>query len=87
MHFGYYLEPIPVSVGTIMSGAKSITASPTGSPLALRQLLQFAARKNIAPQIELFPMSQLNEAIERLRIRSFKIVDIRYRIVLKADFD
>ena len=28
-----------------MSGAKSVTASPTGSPLALRQLLQFAARK------------------------------------------
>jgi uncharacterized zinc-type alcohol dehydrogenase-like protein len=83
MHFlGITLEPIPVSVGTIMSGAKSITASPTGSPLALRQLLQFAARKNIAPQIELFPMSQLNEALERLHSGQ-----ARYRIVLKADFD
>ena len=35
----------------------------------------------IAPQIELFPMSQLNEAIERLHSGQ-----ARYRIVLKADF-
>nr|BAB12270.1 NADP-dependent alcohol dehydrogenase [Acinetobacter sp. M-1] len=83
LHFlGVTLEPIPVSVGAIMGGAKSVTSSPTGSPLALRQLLQFAARKNIAPQVELFPMSQLNEAIERLHSGQ-----ARYRIVLKADFD
>ncbi|HRB83815.1 MAG TPA: alcohol dehydrogenase, partial [Acinetobacter johnsonii] len=48
---------------------------------ALRQLLKFAARKNIAPQIELYPMSQLNEALERLHSGK-----ARYRIVLKADF-
>ncbi|MEK5744793.1 alcohol dehydrogenase, partial [Acinetobacter variabilis] len=55
--------------------------SPTGSPAALRQLLKFAARKNIAPQIELFPMSEINAAIERLHSGQ-----ARYRIVLKADF-
>lgn len=59
-----------------------MTGSPTGSPAALRQLLKFAARKNIAPQIELFPMSQINEAIERLHSGQ-----VRYRVVLKADFD
>jgi D-arabinose 1-dehydrogenase-like Zn-dependent alcohol dehydrogenase len=37
--------------------------------------------QKIAPQIELFPMSQLNEAIERLHSGQ-----ARYRIVLKADF-
>jgi uncharacterized zinc-type alcohol dehydrogenase-like protein len=55
-----------VPVGALISGAKSVTGSPTGSPAALRQLLKFAARKNIAPQIELYPMSKLNDAIERL---------------------
>lgn len=82
LHFlGLTLEPVPVSVGSLIGGAKSVTGSPTGSPAALRQLLKFAARKKIAPQIELFPMSQLNEAIERLHSGQ-----ARYRIVLKADF-
>ncbi|WP_130803849.1 NADPH-dependent aldehyde reductase Ahr [Acinetobacter ihumii] len=81
-HFlGLVLEPVAVPVGALIGGAKSITGSPTGSPAALRQLLQFAARKNIAPQIELYPMSKLNDAIERLHSGQ-----ARYRIVLKADF-
>ena len=83
LHFlGLTLEPVPVSVGSLIGGAKSVTGSPTGSPLALRQLLKFAARKNIAPQIELYPMSKINDAIERLHSGK-----ARYRIVLKADFE
>lgn len=83
LHFlGLPLEPISLAAGALIDGAKSVTGSPTGSPLALRQLLQFAARKNIAPQVEVFPMSQLNSAIERLHSGQ-----ARYRIVLKADFD
>lgn len=78
---GLTLEPIPVSAGSLISGSKSIAGSSTGSPATLRQLLKFAARKNIAPQIELFPMSQVNTAIERLHSGQ-----VRYRIVLKADF-
>ena len=82
VHFlGLVLEPVAVPVGALISGAKSVTGSPTGSPAALRQLLKFAARKNIAPQIELYPMSKLNDAIERLHS-----CHARYRIVLKADF-
>ena len=78
---GLVLEPMQISAGTLIGGAKSVTGSPTGSPAALRQLLKFAARKNIAPQIEVFPMSQLNQAIEHLHSGQ-----ARYRIVLKADF-
>lgn len=82
VHFlGLVLEPVAVPVGALIGGAKSVTGSPTGSPAALRQLLTFAARKNIAPQIELYPMSKLNDAIERLHSGQ-----ARYRIVLKADF-
>jgi uncharacterized zinc-type alcohol dehydrogenase-like protein len=78
---GVTLEPMPISVSSLISGAKSVTGSPTGSPAALRQLLKFAARKQIAPQVEIFPMSQLNQAIERLNSGQ-----ARYRIVLQADF-
>ncbi|MHA3061856.1 NADPH-dependent aldehyde reductase Ahr [Acinetobacter sp. ANC 4636] len=79
---GIPLEPIATPANLLISGAKSITGSPTGSPAALRRLLNFAARKNIAPQIELFPMSQINDAIARLHSGQ-----VRYRVVLKADFD
>lgn len=79
---GVVLEPMSIPAGTLIGGAKSVTGSPTGSPAALRQLLQFAARKNIAPDIEIFPMSQINEAIEHLHSGK-----VRYRIVLKADFE
>ncbi len=78
---GLVLEPMQIPAGMLIGGAKSVTGSPTGSPAALRQLLKFAARKNIAPQIEVFPMSQLNEAMEHLHSGN-----ARYRIVLKADF-
>lgn len=79
---GIPLESIATPANLLISGAKSITGSPTGSPAALRTLLNFAARKNIAPQIELFPMSQINDAIARLHSGQ-----VRYRVVLKADFD
>lgn len=78
---GMALEPMQIPAGMLISGAKSLTGSSTGSPAALRQLLQFAARKNIAPQIELYPMSQINAAIARLYSGQ-----ARYRIVLQADF-
>lgn len=82
MHLlGIPLEPLDLNTVSLVGGAKSVTGSPTGSPSALRQLLKFAARKNIAPQIELYPMSQLNDALERLHSGK-----ARYRIVLKADF-
>lgn len=79
---GLVLEPLNISAGQLISNAQSVTGSPTGSPTALRELLAFAARKNISPQVELYPMSKINEAIERLLSGQ-----ARYRIVLKADFD
>jgi uncharacterized zinc-type alcohol dehydrogenase-like protein len=44
-------------------------------------MLDFAARHNITPQTEHFPMSRINEALERLEAGK-----ARYRIVLDADF-
>ncbi len=65
LHFlGLTLEPVPVSVGSLIDGAKSVTGSPTGSPAALRQLLKFAARKKLRLKLSYFQchssMKQLN---------------------------
>ena len=44
-------------------------------------MLEFAARHDVVPQNEHFPMSQVNEAFARLESGK-----ARYRIVLDADF-
>jgi uncharacterized zinc-type alcohol dehydrogenase-like protein len=78
---GAVLEPLQVPAFTLIGGAKSVTGSPTGSPLALRKMLNFAARTKVAPTVEVFPMSQINDALQHLRDGK-----ARYRVVLKADF-
>jgi len=74
---GVVMEPIPVSMFTLLIGQRMISASPTGSPAAMATMLNFAARHNILPTVETFKFSQVNEAIERL-----KQGKIRYRAVL-----
>jgi uncharacterized zinc-type alcohol dehydrogenase-like protein len=74
-------EPIPVSAFSLIAGQKSISGSPTGSPVAIETMLDFAARHGITPQTEHMPMTQINEAFERLEAGK-----ARYRIVLDADF-
>ena len=78
---GAVLTPIPVAVFPLIMGQRSISASPTGSPVAIETMLNFAARHNITPQTEHYPMSRINEAFERLESGK-----ARYRIVLDADF-
>ena len=51
------------------------------SPVAIEKMLDFAARHDIAPQNEHFPMSKINDAFARLESGK-----ARYRIVLDADF-
>lgn len=78
---GAVLEPIPVAAFALISGQKEISGSPTGSPTAIAQMLDFCARHGIEPMVEEFPMSRVNEAMDRLRAGQ-----ARYRLVLKNDF-
>jgi len=73
--------PLNISVFSLLVGQKSISSSPLGSPVRVRQMLEFSSRHKIAPQVELFPMSKVNEALAHL-----KSGKARYRIVLKSDF-
>lgn len=74
-------EPIPVPVFPMIMKQGEVSASPTGSPVAIATMLDFAARHQISPQTEHYPMSQINEAFERVAAGK-----ARYRIVLDADF-
>ncbi len=55
----------------------SITGSFIGNRTAMREMLAFAQEHHIQPMIELMPMSQVNEALQKVRENK-----ARYRIVL-----
>ena len=78
---GALLEPIPVAAFSLILQQRSISGSPSGAPVTIATMLDFAARHGIAPQTEHFPMSRINEAFARLESGK-----ARYRIVLDADF-
>lgn len=73
--------PSVEAVGFSLIGAqKSIGGSPLGSPAVTAEMLRFAARHRIAPMTEHFPLSRVNDAMDRLRSGK-----ARYRIVLEND--
>ena len=78
---GVVPEPIPVSAFSLIAQQRSVSGSPSGAPVAMETMLDFASRHDIAPQTEHFPMSKINEAFARLQSGK-----ARYRIVLDADF-
>jgi len=81
MHFvGAVLGLIETQAFTLIAGQKQISGTPLGSPVTMSTLLEVCGRHGIAPMCERYPMSRINDAIERLRSGS-----PRYRVVLDAD--
>jgi uncharacterized zinc-type alcohol dehydrogenase-like protein len=78
LHFlGVTVEPISVNAFPMILAQKSISGSPVGSPTVISEMLDFSVRHNLSPVVETFQMSQVNDAMERL-----KSGKTRYRIVL-----
>ncbi len=61
----------------MISGARSISGSPIGSPAGLREMLDVAARHGVKATTELFPMAKANEALDKVKKNK-----VRYRAVL-----
>ena len=74
---GAVTEPLDLNVMPMMFGQWSFSSSPVGSPATIRKMLEFAARHNVSPVTEHYPMDKLNDAMEHLRAGK-----ARYRIVL-----
>lgn len=79
---GAVLEPMAIPALSLIGGQRSVSGSPTGSPTMIATMLDFAARHQISPQVEHFPLSQVNDAFEHL-----KAGKARYRIVLDSDME
>jgi len=75
---GAVLEPLAIPAFTLLTGQKSVTGSPLGSPALTRTMLEFCVRHDIYPITEEFPMAKVNEALAHLESGK-----ARYRIVLK----
>ncbi len=76
---GVVTEGLKLRTGSLMSWQRSVSASPTGSPATITDMLGFAARHGITAQVERFPMARVNDAIDRLRSGQ-----ARYRVALDA---
>jgi alcohol/geraniol dehydrogenase (NADP+) len=60
---------------------KSVSGSLNGAPATMSAMPDFTARHKITPQVEHFPMSKVNDALEHLATGK-----ARYRVVLDPDF-
>ncbi len=74
---GATLEPLDLSVFSLIMAQRSVSGSPVGSPATIAKMLDFAARRQIRPVVESYRFDQVNEAIAHL-----KSGQARYRIVL-----
>jgi uncharacterized zinc-type alcohol dehydrogenase-like protein len=82
LHFvGAVLEPLNIGAFSLIAGQKSVSGSPFGRISTLRHMLDFSERHKIAPIVEHFPMSRVNDALDHLHSGK-----ARYRVVLDADF-
>jgi len=77
---GAVTQPLDIDLIPMMFGQFSVGSSPVGPPVVIRQMLEFAARHDVTPVNEHFPMSRVNDAFEHL-----KAGKARYRIVLDRD--
>ena len=71
---GFEIDP-----ALLVSTQRSVSGSNNANRFVMNEMLAFAARHKIAPEIEQMPLSKVNEALERIRTNS-----VRYRIVLTA---
>ena len=69
---------LQISPGQLVSAQKMVCGSDIANRATIVEMLQFADRHHISPQIETAPMSEVNQGIERLRKNQ-----VRYRMVME----
>lgn len=70
-------QPLEVGAFNVVNGRKSFSGSTIGGIAETQEVLNFCAEHNIAAEIELITVDQINEAFERLEKG-----DVKYRFVI-----
>lgn len=71
---------ITLPLQDLVFNQKKMAGSIVGGRADMQEMLNFAAAKGIKPQVQLMPLSQVNEAFEKVAKGA-----ARYRIVLETD--
>jgi alcohol dehydrogenase (NADP+) len=74
---GVPAEPLPLQVGSLIFGRRSLSGSLIGGIKETQEMLDFCGEHNITADIELIPIQNINEAYDRL-VKS----DVKYRFVI-----
>ncbi len=75
---GMVQEPMSIPNNLLIAGERVVSGSPVGSPRLVSKMLEFCVRHEIYPDVEEFPMEQVNEAVAHLEAGK-----ARFRVVLK----
>lgn len=70
-------DPLPVAMGPLIGGERSVIGSITGSPYENERTLNFSVLTGVRPMIETMPLERAAEAYQRMRSG-----DVRFRMVL-----
>jgi len=71
-------EPFTMPVGQLVGQKKIFTGTSIGSPERIEEMLNFCAEKNILPDVQVYPMEEVNKAWD-----DFRAGKPRYRFVLQ----
>jgi uncharacterized zinc-type alcohol dehydrogenase-like protein len=74
---GAVVQPLSIPAFPLIVGQKTVCGSNIGGSVMIREMLEFAARHGIRPQVELKPIAEANAALARLAANQ-----ARYRMVL-----
>ncbi|KAK6774999.1 hypothetical protein RDI58_026000 [Solanum bulbocastanum] len=70
-------KPVEFPVFPLLMGRKQVAGSCIGGMKETQEMLDFAAKHNITPDVEVVPMDHVNTSLERL-LKS----DVKYHFVL-----
>ena len=77
MLVGLPMEPLAISSFSLIDKRKGIVGSAIGSIAETQEMIYYCNEKNIYPEVEIIPISKINEAFDRTINK-----DVRYRFVI-----
>ncbi|MCX7894462.1 MAG: NAD(P)-dependent alcohol dehydrogenase [Thermoanaerobaculum sp.] len=72
-------KPLEIPFWALLGKRRRVMASPIGGRAVLQETLELAARMKVLPQVEVFPLSEVNRALRQVRENA-----VRFRAVLRA---
>ncbi|XP_071913905.1 8-hydroxygeraniol dehydrogenase-like [Coffea arabica] len=73
-------KPLELPASPLLQGRKLIGGSSIGGLKETQEMIDFAAKHGVIPEVEIIPIDYVNTAIERL-----EKADVKYRFVIDVE--